>query len=162
MDAKAPDESESLLAHWMGPADANGDGNIHGGTIMKLVDEVAGVAALKHCRRRVATASMDRMDFRVPLFIGDLVTLRATVNAAWHTSMEIGVHVDAENPLTGESRHSNTAYLTFVALDDAGRPAPVPPVRPVGLEQERRMADAQRRRRHRLAERQAAEAAAGD
>ncbi|MGH2909197.1 MAG: acyl-CoA thioesterase, partial [Solirubrobacteraceae bacterium] len=105
-------ESESLLAHWMGPTDVNGTGNIHGGTIMRLVDEAAGVAAVKFCRSRVVTVSMDRMDFLVPVHVMDVVTFKATVNASWNTSMEIGVRVESENPSTGEVRHSNTAYLT--------------------------------------------------
>lgn len=155
MDARPVAESEALLAHWMGPVDANAGGNIHGGAVMRLVDEVAGIAAVKFCRRPAVTASMDRMDFLVPLNVGDLVTLKASVNAAWRTSMEIGVRVDAENPVTGETRHSNTAYLTFVALDDAGRPTPVPPARAETPEQERRMREAQQRRASRLALREA-------
>src|SRR6201998_984547 len=110
----------------MGIADANASGDIHGGTIMKLVDEAAGVAAVRHARRRVVTASMDRMSFLVPIKIGQLVTFTATVNAAWRTSMEVGVRVVAESPRTGDVRHASTAYLTFVALDDDGRPTAVP------------------------------------
>lgn len=143
-------ESEALLAHWMGPGDANATGNIHGGTIMRLVDEVAGIAAVKFCGGRVVTVSMDRMDFLVPVYVGDVVTFKATVNAAWNTSMEIGVRVVAENPATGEVRHSNTAYLTFVTLDEHGRPTRVPPARARGAEQQRRMREAQHRRSSRL------------
>jgi acyl-CoA hydrolase len=116
-----------VIAHLMGITAANNAGNIHGGTIMKLADEVAGLAAIKYSRQRVVTVGMDRMVFRVPIYVGELVTFKATVNAAWRTSMEIGVRVEAENPFTGESRHTNTAYLTMVALDSEGRPAPVPP-----------------------------------
>ncbi len=118
----------SQLAHWMGSADANSAGNVHGGTVMKLCDEAAGLAAVKHSRSRVVTAGMDRMTFLFPIHVGELVTFSATVNAAWRTSMEVGVRVEAENPRTGEVRHTNTAYLTMVALDDDGRPAPVPPL----------------------------------
>jgi acyl-CoA hydrolase len=149
------EESEALLAHWMGPTDANGTGNIHGGTIMRLVDEVAGVAAVKFCRGRVVTVSMDRMDFLVPVYVGDLVTFKATVNAAWHTSMEIGVRVEAEDLRSGEVRHSNTAYLTFVALGDDGRPVAVPGAEAATAEQRRRMREAQQRRASRLALREA-------
>jgi acyl-CoA hydrolase len=148
-------ESRALLAHWMGPTDANGSGNIHGGTIMRLVDEVAGVAAVKFCRSKVVTVSMDRMDFLVPVYVGDLVTFKATVNASWSTSMEIGVRVEAENLVTGEVRHCNTAYLTFVALDEHGRPAPGPEAFAEDDLQERRMREAQQRRSSRLALRQA-------
>lgn len=141
----------------MGVADANASGDIHGGTIMKLVDEAAGAASVRHSRRRTVTASMDRMSFLVPIKIGQLVTFTATVNAAWRTSMEVGVRVEAEDPRTGEVRHASTAYLTFVALDDAGRPTAVPPLMAESPDDERRMREAEIRRRHRLAEREAIE-----
>ena len=157
MEPKAPSESTTVLAQWMGIADANASGDIHGGTIMKLVDEAAGAASVRHSRRRTVTASMDRMSFLVPIKIGQLVTFTATVNAAWRTSMEVGVRVDAEDPRTGVIEHASTAYLTFVALDDEGRPTAVPGVRPQTAEEERRLREAQIRRRHRLAEREAIE-----
>jgi acyl-CoA hydrolase len=134
-------------------ADANSAGNVHGGTVMKLVDEAAGLASIKHSRAQVVTAGMDRMDFLVPIHIGDLVTFSAMVNAAWRTSMEVGVRVDAENPRTGEVRHTNTAYLTMVALDDDGNPTAVPPIAPASPTEERRMREAELRRANRLAER---------
>jgi acyl-CoA hydrolase len=137
----------------MGVTDANSAGNIHGGTIMKLADEAAALAAIKYARQRVVTVGMDRMDFLVPIFVGELVTCQATVNAAWRTSMEVGVRILAENPLTGESRHTNTAYLTMVALDRDGRPAPVPPPEPSSPDEQRRMREAELRRANRLAER---------
>ena len=155
MIARPVAESESLLAHWMGPTDANGTGNIHGGAIMRLVDEVAGVAAVKFCRGPVVTVSMDRMDFLVPVHVMDVVTFKATVNASWNTSMEIGVRVESEDPSSGEVRHSNTAYLTYVALDGDGRPRPVPTAVAQTPEQERRMREAQQRRASRLALREA-------
>jgi acyl-CoA hydrolase len=157
MDPKAPSESSTVLAHWMGPSDANSSRDIHGGTIMKLVDEAAGVASVRHSRRRTVTASMDRMSFLVPIKIGQLVTFTATVNAAWNTSMEIGGRVEAEDPRTGEIQHASTAYLTFVALDDEGRPTIVAPLKPQTPDEERRMREAEIRRRHRLAEREAIE-----
>ena len=126
VEPKAPSESTTVLAHWMGIADANSSRDIHGGTIMKLVDEAAGIASVRHSRQRTVTASMDRMSFLVPIKIGQLVTFTATVNAAWNTSMEVGVRVEAEDPRTGVVQHASTAYLTFVALDDEGRPTPVP------------------------------------
>jgi acyl-CoA hydrolase len=102
----------------------------------------------------VVTVGMDRMVFRVPIYVGELVTLKATVNAAWRTSMEIGVRVEAENVFTGESRHTNTAYLTMVALDSDGRPAPVPPALAATPDEQRRQREAELRRVNRLAERE--------
>jgi acyl-CoA hydrolase len=153
VDPKPSSDSRSQIVHWMGMADANSAGNVHGGTVMKLVDEAAGLASIKHSRSQVVTAGMDRMDFLVPIHIGDLVTFSAMVNAAWRTSMEVGVRVDAENPRTGEVRHTNTAYLTMVALDDDGNPTAVPPIAPASPTEERRMREAELRRANRLAER---------
>ncbi|MDE3130499.1 MAG: acyl-CoA thioesterase [Acidobacteriota bacterium] len=157
VEPKPPSESTTVLAHWMGIADANASGDIHGGTIMKLVDEAAGAASVRHSRMRTVTASMDRMSFLVPIKIGQLVTFTATVNAAWNTSMEVGVRVEAEDPLSGVVEHASTAYLTFVALDGAGRPTPVRGILPQGADEERRMREAEIRRKHRLAEREAIE-----
>lgn len=143
----------------MGIGDANNAGNVHGGVIMRLCDEVAGIAAVRHSGQRVVTAAMDRMNFLHPVYVGQLVTLKATVNAAWRTSMEVGVRVESENVRTGELVHTSTAYLTMVALDDEGRPAAVPPLRPETAVERRRAREAQLRRDHRLAERQRIEAA---
>lgn len=137
----------------MGIPEANTAGNVHGGTIMKLCDEVAGVAAIRHCGLRVVTAGMDRMNFLQPVFVGELVTVRASVNAAWRTSMEVGVRVEKENVWTREDLHTSTAYLTLVALDADGRPAPVAPVEPQSDEEHRRAREAQLRRDNRLRER---------
>jgi acyl-CoA hydrolase len=153
MDPKPASESCALISHWMGVTDANSSGNIHGGTIMKLADEAAGLAALKHARQRVVTVGMDRMDFLVPIYVGELVMFKATVNAAWRSSMEVGVRVEAENPLTGECRHTNTAYLTMVALDADGHPAPVAAITASSPAEQRRMREAEMRRTNRLAER---------
>ena len=112
----------------MSIGDANLAGLVHGGVVMKMCDEVAGVAAIRHCGRRIVTAGMDRMTFVEPVSVGELLSCQATVNAAWRTSMEVGVRVEAENPRTGVRRHTSTAYLTMVALDDQGRPTPVPPL----------------------------------
>jgi acyl-CoA hydrolase len=147
-------DSRSVLVHWMGPADANSAGFVHGGVVMKLVDEVAGLAAVRHSHRRVVTAAADRMTFLQPIHVGELVTLNASVNAAWTTSMEVGVRVLAENPRTGEVRHTNTAYLTMVAVDDEGRPASVPALRADSPEERRRELEAQLRRSNRLTERE--------
>jgi acyl-CoA hydrolase len=146
----------------MGPLDANFAGNVHGGTIMKLMDEAAGLAAVKHSRTRVVTAAVDRVTFNYPVHVGELVTLTARVNAVWRTSMEVGVRVDAENPRTGEVRHTNTAYLTMVALDEDGKPAHVPPLKIETPDEERRQREAQVRRTNRLAERDHLIAARGN
>jgi acyl-CoA hydrolase len=156
--ARAGDSGPALV-HWMGIADANAAGNVHGGTIMKLCDEAAGLAAIRHSRSRVVTAAVDRMTFLVPVMVGELVAFHATVNAVWSTSMEVGVRVEAENPRTGEVRHTNSAYFTMVALDADGRPAPVPPVDASTPEAIRRQSDAQARRATRLAERDTLRAA---
>jgi acyl-CoA hydrolase len=137
----------------MGIVDANSAGYVHGGTVMKLCDEVAGLAAVRHSRSRVVTAGVDRMTFLEPIHIGELVTFTASVNAAWRTSMEVGVRVDAEQPRDGLTRHTNTAYLTMVALDDDGRPTEVPALEAVSTDEQRREREAQTRRRNRLAER---------
>lgn len=154
MEPKPASESRSQLVRWMGVLDANTAGNVHGGTVMRLCDEAAALAAIKHSRQRVVTAAMDRMAFLYPIYVGELVTLSATVNAAWRTSMEVGVRVEAENPRTGGARHTNTAYLTLVALDDEGNPAPVPPLIATDATEQRRMREAEMRRANRLAERE--------
>lgn len=145
---------EAILVKWMSLEDANSAGFIHGGTVMKLCDEAAGLAALRHCKKRVVTAGMDRMTFLSPVNLRELLTLKAHVNAAWRTSMEVGVRVEAENVITGEIRHTSTAYLTMVALDDEGQPTAVPPLEtdddPKSI---RRLREAQVRRANRLAER---------
>jgi len=146
----------ATLVEWMGPEDANNGGFVHGGTIMKLCDEAAGLAAVRHCRARCVTAGMDRMSFNSRVDVGEVVTLEATVNAAWRTSVEVGVRVTAENLQTGETRHTSTAYLTMVALGEDGRPVAVPPrvVEDDDVEGRRREREAQLRRQNRLAERE--------
>jgi acyl-CoA hydrolase len=121
---------------------------------MKLVDEAAGLTAVKHSRERVVTAGMDRMTFLVPIHVAELVTFSASVNAVWRTSMEVGVRVDTENPRTGEVRHASTAYLTMVALDAEGNPTAVPPLVASSPDELRRMREAELRRANRLAERE--------
>jgi acyl-CoA hydrolase len=142
------------MTRWMGPVDANTAGNVHGGTIMRMCDEVAGIAAIRHCGSPVVTAGMDRMTFEHPVVVGNLVTVRASVNAVWRTSMEVGVRVESENIRTGECLHTSTAYLTMVALDDSGRPTQVPPLAPETEEEQRRQREAQLRRDNRLTERE--------
>ena len=154
MEPRRVADSQTQLVQWMGVQEANSAGYVHGGSVMKLCDEAAGVVAVKHSRCRVVTAGVDRMAFLTPVHVGELLTFAASVNAAWRTSMEIGVRVEAENPRTGERRHTNSAYLTMVALDEDGNPTQVPPLITETDEQRSREADAQVRRRNRLAERE--------
>jgi acyl-CoA hydrolase len=154
VEPRQPSESASFITRWMNLADANSAGDVHGGTIMRMCDEVAGIAAIRHSGRRVVTAGMDRMTFKHPVRVGMLVTVKATVNAAWNTSMEVGVRVDAEVVHTGEVLQTSTAYLTMVALDEAGRPTKVPPLVPRSATEERRHREAELRRASRLRERE--------
>jgi len=154
MGPKPASDSVAVLVKWMGIGDANSAGFVHGGVVMKLCDEVAGIAAIRHCRSRVVTAAMDRMTFILPVNVGELVTCSATVNAAWRTSMEVGVRVEAEKPRTGECRHTSTAYLTMVAVDDEGKPMPVPPLHAESEVEQRRKREAELRRQNRLGERE--------
>jgi acyl-CoA hydrolase len=148
----------------MGLGDANTAGNVHGGRIMYLCDEVAGIAAIRHCGMRVVTAGMDRMTFLDPVYVGQLVNFRAMVNAAWRTSVEVGVRVEAEDIRgSGEVRHVSTAYLTMVALGEDGKPAAVPALEPATDDERRRQREAEWRRENRLSERSAiVEARAAD
>ena len=154
MDPKPPADSRATLVRWMGIEDANMGGLVHGGVVMKLCDEVAAIAAIRHSGHRAVTAAMDRMTFIAPVKVAELMTFKATVNAAWNTSMEVGVRVEAEDPRTGEARHTSTAYLTMVALDDAGEPTKVPPLAAGSPTELRRQREAELRRRNRLAERE--------
>ena len=138
----------------MGPGDANGAGFVHGGSVMRLCDEAAGLAGVRHSGRRVVTAGMDRMTFLEPVAPGDVVTFSASVNAAWRTSMEVGVRVEAEDPRTRARRHTTTAYLTMVALDDDGAPTEIAPLACRTPTEERREREAQLRRANRLGERE--------
>ena len=152
MQGKRVKESGILLAQVMNPQDANPAGNVHGGVIMKLIDTAAGAAAVKHSRSNCVTASIDRLDFHHPVFIGDLVTLRSGLNYTGKSSMEVGVRVESQNLLTGEIRHTVSAYLTLVALDKNGKPLAVPPLILETPEEERRHREAQARREARLRE----------
>lgn len=151
MKGKPTSHSRNMLAVVMNPEDANPMGNVHGGVIMKLVDTVAGVVAIRHAGKLAVTASIDRLDFLSPVFVGDLVILRANLNHVGKTSMEVGVRVESENVLTGESRHTASAYLTFVALDENGHPSSVPPLILENEEDHRHNLEASFRRTCRLA-----------
>jgi uncharacterized protein (TIGR00369 family) len=122
--------SRVSVSQLMNPNHANLLGNVHGGWIMKLVDEAGALASMRHAQQRVVTVALDQMTFRQPILIGDLVTLTAEVSYVGTTSMEVEVRVVAENPISGHSTHTNTAYLVYVALDDRGRPVPVPRLYP--------------------------------
>ena len=152
MDGKTVKESAVIMAQVMGPPDTNPAGNVHGGVIMKLIDVAAGVVAHRHSRVNSVTASIDRLDFLYPVFSGDLVTCKACLNYVGRTSMEIGVRVESENLLTGEVRHTASAYLTYVALDKASRPIILPPLILETEEEKRRNREAQSRREIRLRE----------
>jgi acyl-CoA hydrolase len=134
----------------MMPMDANVAGNVFGGTILRVIDEVGSIVAFKHARSNVVTASIDRMDFYSPVYIGDLLRLIASINYVHRTSMEIGVRVEAENPITGEIRHTGTCFLTYVALDKNGKATSVPPLVPETEEEKRRWKEAEDRRKLRL------------
>lgn len=147
---------DATLVRWMGVQDANSGGFVHGGTVMRLCDEAAALAAVRHCRARCVTGGMDRMTFASRVDIGELLTLYARVNAVWRTSMEVGVRVEAENVRTGETRHTSTAYLTMVAVDEDGAPVAVPELPSLDGDTDavRREFEAQLRRANRLAERE--------
>jgi acyl-CoA hydrolase len=151
MHGKTVKESALVTSIVMMPGDANPAGNVHGGVIMKHVDTTAGVVAFRHTRCNSVTASIDHLIFHHPVFIGDLLTLRASLNMASRTSMEIGVRVEAENLLTGEVRHTASAYLTYVALDNSGRPTDISPLIVETDEEKRRNLEALARRATRLA-----------
>ncbi len=154
MEGKSPRESETIMALEMNPEHANPAGNVHGGVIMKLIDTAAGVVAKRHARSNVVTASIDRLDFINPVYVGDLVILKARINYVGKTSMEVGVRVESENTITGEVRHTSSAYLTFVALDEKGKPKKVPPLILMTEDDKRRHAEAMERRRMRLEEKE--------
>ncbi len=128
MEAKRVGDSRLTMSQIMNPQDANLAGNVHGGVIMRIIDVAGAVVAVRHCRNNVVTASIERLDFHQPIFIGDLVTFKASINLVGKTSMEIGVLVESESLRTGEVRKAASAYLTYVALGKDRRPAQVPPL----------------------------------
>src|SRR5215212_2064371 len=142
-------ESRITLSQLMHPEHANLLGNVHGGWIMKLVDEAGALACMRHAQRKVVTVAIDSMVFKQPIRIGDLVIINAEVSYTGRTSMEAEVEVLAENPISGEQTHTNTAYLVYVALDDFGRPTTVPPLKVKTEEEKRRMEKAQQRQERR-------------
>ena len=148
--AKPVSVSKTILSMQMMPVDANPMGNVHGGTILKLVDTAAAVAALRHARTNVVSASIDRMDFYHPVYVGNLLILKASVNYAGRTSMEVGVRIEAEDLKTGKVTHTGSSYITYVALDEKGKPTPVPQAVPETPEEKRRWREGKARREQRL------------
>ena len=142
--------SRVTLSQLMHPEHANLLGNVHGGWIMKLVDEAGALACMRHAQKKVVTVAIDSMTFRQPIRIGDLIILNADVTYTGRTSLEVEVHVLAENPITGEQTHTNTAYLVYVALDDEGKPTSVPPLKPETEDEKRKFDQAKERQERRL------------
>ncbi len=149
--SRAPSESAVEMNELVLPTHANALGTIFGGTVMAWIDVCAAMAAQRHARRIVVTASMDTLDFIAPVRVGHVVNLKGMVNYVGRTSMEVGVRVETEDPLTGRREHAASAYLTFVALDGEGRPTPVPSVTPSNAIERLRMEEAEARRAQRLA-----------
>jgi uncharacterized protein (TIGR00369 family) len=152
-------ESSVVLSQLMEVTDANVLGNVHGGVIMRLADTAAALAAMRHAAGVCVTVSVDELSFLEPVHVGDIVTLRAAVNDVGTTSLECGVRVDAESPVTGRRVHASSAYFVFVAIDEEGAPRPVPPIVPETDEQRRRQREAVLRREARMAHKRALKAA---
>ena len=142
-------DSQAIMTELMMPHMANLQGSVFGGVILSLIDRVAAVAAIRHCGGPAVTVSVDQVDFREPIHVGELVVAKASVNYVGRTSMEVGVRVEAEQIVTRQRRHTNSCYLTFVALDDEGHPTDVPQVEPEGWDQMRRYEAAKERRQNR-------------
>ena len=159
---KPASASSVTLTRLMDFSDANLLGNVHGGQVMKLVDDAGGLAAMKHCGGPVVTVAMDEMSFMEPVFVGDVVTVKAMVNDVGRSSLEIGVRVEAENYVTGRHVHTSSAYLVYVALDRSGKPRPAPPVIAENMAQQRRQREAKLRREARLARKRAILGARGE
>lgn len=147
---KSPSESEVIKTEIVLPPDTNALGTIFGGTVMAWIDVAAAIAASRHARKNVVTASIDALSFKAPIRVGYFVHIRAIVNFASRTSMEVGVRIESENPKTGERVHTASSYLTFVALDESGHPTPVPPILPKTDNEKRRFAEAKKRREARI------------
>jgi uncharacterized protein (TIGR00369 family) len=159
LSPKPASGSRATLTQMMEVTDANVAGNVHGGVIMRLVDTAAALAAIRHAGGLAVTVSLDEMSFLEPVHIGDVVTLHASVNDVGTTSMECGVRVEAENPISGRHVHAATAYLVFVAIDDEGHPRPVPPLTAESEIEQRRQREAKLRRQTRMAHKEALKAA---
>lgn len=150
---KVPADSEVTLQHFMMPEHANPLGNVHGGVIMKLVDEAAAICSMRHAQRPTVTVSIDSVSFRSPVHVGELISLQARLNFVGRTSMEVGVEVLAENPIQGSVTHTNSAYVVLVALGDDGKPCSVPELKVSSLEEKERWAAGEQRQKERVARR---------
>ena len=150
MNARPARLSQSTISEVMMPHMANSLGNVHGGVLLGMIDRVGAVTAIRHARRVCVTVSVDQVVFREPIHLGELVTMQAMVNYVHRTSLEVGVRVEAENLLTGVRRHTNSCYLTFVAIDEAGRPVEAPKVIPETEEEQQRYRAAEMRRAQRI------------
>ena len=153
MQGRHPRESEAVISELMMPNHANLMGNVFGGVILAMVDRAAAVSAHRHSRHRCVTVAVDKVNFKEPIHIGELVTAYARVNFAGHTSMEVGVKIIAENVLSGERRHTNSCYVTYVALNEKGEPTEVPPIVPETADEKRRYERAAQRRASRVMDR---------
>jgi uncharacterized protein (TIGR00369 family) len=151
VDAKRVAESVVVLTQFMQPEHANNLGNVHGGWVMKLIDEAGGLCAMRHARRPAVTVAVDSLRFLSPVHVGNLVTFTAKLTFVGRTSMEVEVHVEAEDILTGDKTHTNDAFLVFVALDPDGRPSEVPGLKLESDDERRRWAQGQQRQADRLA-----------
>ena len=151
--ARAVSETQHETAQLMMPQHANVLGHVFGGVMLSMMDTTAAVSAIRHARKACVTVSVDRVDFREPIHVGDLVIMKSSVNFVGTTSMEIGVRVETENLVSGLRRHTNSCYLTFVAIDEKGKPVPVPPLKPETPDEKRRFNAAKERRARRLQER---------
>lgn len=152
MEGKRVSDSSVVMAQVMTPQDVNIAGNVHGGVIMKLMDTAAGVVAYRHARTNVVTATIDRLEFHHPVYVGDLVTVTAGLNLVGRSSMEVGVRAETENLLTGEKRYTSSAHITLVSLGEDGKPQPVAPLVLETAEEKQRNREAVARREARLRE----------
>ncbi len=149
-NSKTVAQSKTEIAQLMMPTDANPAGNVHGGTIMKLIDQCGAIVAARHSHANCVTASVDRIDFLNPAYIGNVITLKASMNYVGRTSMEIGVRIEDECLITGARSHIASAYITYVALDENDNPIEIPRLIPETEEEKRRFREAQERRKKRM------------
>jgi acyl-CoA hydrolase len=161
MTGKSPKQTRLTISQLMLPEHANGHGNVHGGWIMKLVDEAGGICAMRHAHRPTVTVAIDSMTFDEPVHVSELLELTAEITWTGRTAIEVMVNVVAENPMSGDRVATNSAYLVYVALDERGRPAPVPPILPETDEEKARYAAGQKRQEYRIRQREIAKKTSG-
>ncbi len=149
-NGKTPSESSVVMRHAPMPTETNTNGTLHGGDLLKHIDTAGGMAAWRHARNKVVTVALERMDFRTPVFMGELLSLEAVLHRTGRTSMDVGVTVEAENLTSGETRHVASCFLTYVSIDDAGNPVPVPPLLISTPQEEYLFKEAEKRRAERL------------